>query len=201
MRWRDALCGGVLVAFLWQIGQHFLALFVISNRYSVYGVVGSFIALMVWFYYASAAVFLARGGGAEPWPRVVRRGNLSGTLRVPPTKAGCVKRTTRCGLFHAPYKNSQPLRVPDTLELARGCCWRPPYGSRRPPNGAGSGAANLVSDRPSCPRLPSEQNLRGSFEQQTERQKPMPLVEIGRYQLHPRAFSTPTATASAIFRA
>ncbi len=61
VRWRDALCGGVLVAFLWQIGQHFLALFVISNRYSVYGVVGSFIALMVWFYYASAAVFL----GAE----------------------------------------------------------------------------------------------------------------------------------------
>ncbi len=61
VRWRDALCGGVLVAIIWQIGQHLLALFVISDRYSVYGVVGSFIALMVWFYYASAAVFL----GAE----------------------------------------------------------------------------------------------------------------------------------------
>ncbi len=61
VRWRDALCGGGLVALVWQIGQHFLAMFVISDRYSVYGVVGSFIALMVWFYYASAAVFL----GAE----------------------------------------------------------------------------------------------------------------------------------------
>ena len=61
VRWRDALCGGLLVAVTWQIGQHFLALFVISDRYSVYGVVGAFIAVMVWFYYAGAVFFL----GAE----------------------------------------------------------------------------------------------------------------------------------------
>lgn len=61
VRWRDAFCGGVLVALIWQIGQHVLALFVIGDHYSVYGVVGSFIAVMVWFYYASAVVFL----GAE----------------------------------------------------------------------------------------------------------------------------------------
>ncbi|MEN6452009.1 MAG: YihY/virulence factor BrkB family protein [Thermoguttaceae bacterium] len=61
VRWRDAFCGGLFVAIVWQIGQHFLASLVISNRYSVYGVVGSFIAIMVWFYYASVVVFL----GAE----------------------------------------------------------------------------------------------------------------------------------------
>ena len=58
VRWRDALCGGVFVALIWQIGQHLLTSFVISDRYSVYGVVGSFIAVMVWFYYASTVIFL-----------------------------------------------------------------------------------------------------------------------------------------------
>ena len=61
VRWRDAFCGGLLAAVILQIGQHFLALFVIGNHYSVYGVVGSFIAIMVWFYYAAAVVFF----GAE----------------------------------------------------------------------------------------------------------------------------------------
>jgi membrane protein len=57
-RWRDAFTGGLFVALVWQIGQHLLASFVISDHYSVYGVVGSFIAVMVWFYYASAVIFL-----------------------------------------------------------------------------------------------------------------------------------------------
>ena len=42
----------------WQIGQYFLALFVIGEKYGAYGVIGSLIALMIWFYYAAAAVFL-----------------------------------------------------------------------------------------------------------------------------------------------
>jgi membrane protein len=61
IRWKEALVGGLLAAFILQIGQHFLAMFVIGDYYSVYGVVGSFIAVMVWFYYASAVVFF----GAE----------------------------------------------------------------------------------------------------------------------------------------
>jgi membrane protein len=61
VRWREALGGGFFVALVWQVGQHVLTSFVISDRYSVYGVVGSFIAVMVWFYYASAVLFL----GAE----------------------------------------------------------------------------------------------------------------------------------------
>ncbi|MCE5267920.1 MAG: YihY/virulence factor BrkB family protein [Planctomycetaceae bacterium] len=61
VRWLSALCGGIFVALIWQFGQHLLATLVISDRYSVYGVVGSFIAVMVWFYYASIVVFF----GAE----------------------------------------------------------------------------------------------------------------------------------------
>lgn len=61
VRWADALCGGILTAFVMQIGQHLLAAFLIGDYYSIYGVVGSLIAVMVWFYYASAALFF----GAE----------------------------------------------------------------------------------------------------------------------------------------
>ena len=58
VRWTAAFGGGLLVAVTWQIGQYFLALFVIGEKYSAYGVIGSLIALMLWFYYAAAAVFL-----------------------------------------------------------------------------------------------------------------------------------------------
>ncbi|HWB00305.1 MAG TPA: YihY/virulence factor BrkB family protein, partial [Pirellulales bacterium] len=61
VRWREALLGGILVGIIWQLGQYALASFVISSKYSAYGVVGSFIAIMVWMYYGSAVIFL----GAE----------------------------------------------------------------------------------------------------------------------------------------
>jgi membrane protein len=61
VRWRDAAAGGLLTAFTWQIGQRVLESIVISNNYSAYGVVGSFLAVMLWIYYASAVILL----GAE----------------------------------------------------------------------------------------------------------------------------------------
>ena len=61
VRWRNALGGGLLTALTWQVGQRVLESLVISNNYSVYGVVGSFLAVMLWIYYASAVVLL----GAE----------------------------------------------------------------------------------------------------------------------------------------
>jgi membrane protein len=61
VRWRDAAAGGLLTALTWQIGQRVLESIVISNNYSAYGVVGSFLAVMLWMYYASAVVLL----GAE----------------------------------------------------------------------------------------------------------------------------------------
>jgi membrane protein len=61
IRWREALAGGALVSIIWKIGLLLLTPFLIGEKYSAYGVVGSFIAIMIWMYYASAVVFL----GAE----------------------------------------------------------------------------------------------------------------------------------------
>jgi membrane protein len=59
--WRDALSGGFLASVIWVLGQRGLVAFMIGENYTAYGVVGSFIAVMLWVYYASAVVFL----GAE----------------------------------------------------------------------------------------------------------------------------------------
>jgi membrane protein len=61
VRWGDALLGGLLGACIWAIGKYFLLSFVVGEKYSAYGILGAFIGLMFWFYYASAVVFL----GAE----------------------------------------------------------------------------------------------------------------------------------------
>jgi membrane protein len=61
VRWTDALQGAVLVAAVWELGRMALTLFVVGDKYSAYGVVGSFIAVMLWMYYAAMVQFL----GAE----------------------------------------------------------------------------------------------------------------------------------------
>jgi membrane protein len=61
IRWRDALAGGLLVSLVWIVGQRLLVEFMIGTNYTAYGLVGSFIAVMIWVYYVSAILFL----GAE----------------------------------------------------------------------------------------------------------------------------------------
>jgi membrane protein len=61
VRWSEAIRGGLFVAVVWSIGQHVLEWLVLGDKYSAYGVVGSFIAILAWFYYASMAVLM----GAE----------------------------------------------------------------------------------------------------------------------------------------
>jgi membrane protein len=61
IRWRDALAGGLLVSLVWLVGQRLLVRFLIGPGYTAYGIVGSFIAVMIWVYYVSAILFL----GAE----------------------------------------------------------------------------------------------------------------------------------------
>ena len=61
VQWRAAAGGGLLAAIVWEVGRRILAALVIGTHYSVYGVVGAFIAIMLWVYYAAATVFL----GAE----------------------------------------------------------------------------------------------------------------------------------------
>ncbi len=61
IRWREALAGGVLVAVVWILGQRLLVTLLIGPGYTAYGIVGSFIAVMIWVYYVSVILFL----GAE----------------------------------------------------------------------------------------------------------------------------------------
>ena len=61
IRWRDALAGGLLVSLVWILGQRLLVTFLIGPSYTAYGIVGSFIAVMIWVYYVSVILFL----GAE----------------------------------------------------------------------------------------------------------------------------------------
>jgi membrane protein len=62
IRWKPALCGGLFAALAWELGRQLLASIVIGQKYTnAYGVVGAFIAILLWCYYAATIVFL----GAE----------------------------------------------------------------------------------------------------------------------------------------
>jgi membrane protein len=62
IRWRDALQGGVFASLLWEAGRQALAAYILRLNYpSAYGVVGSFLAVMLWVYYASLVILF----GAE----------------------------------------------------------------------------------------------------------------------------------------
>lgn len=52
VKWRDAFRSGLLVALAWEVGREFLFSFLInSSNATTYGAVGSFIALLLWFYW------------------------------------------------------------------------------------------------------------------------------------------------------
>ncbi|MCR9296266.1 MAG: YihY/virulence factor BrkB family protein [bacterium] len=60
--WVDALRSGLLVAIIWEVAREFLFSFMIGMRYTTtYGAIGSFIALLLWFYWGVAIMFF----GAE----------------------------------------------------------------------------------------------------------------------------------------
>lgn len=60
--WKAALRGGLFAAAAWELGRMVLASVVIGQKYSsAYGVVGAFIAILLWCYYAVIVMFL----GAE----------------------------------------------------------------------------------------------------------------------------------------
>jgi membrane protein len=62
IRWRDSFAGALFAAVLWEAGRHVLARFLIGASYSsAYGIVGSFIAILLWCYYAVTVIFV----GAE----------------------------------------------------------------------------------------------------------------------------------------
>jgi membrane protein len=68
IRWWDALRGGILAALLWELGRQALTMYFLHLNYpSAYGIIGSFIAVMLWAFYASVVLLF----GAE-YMRVLR---------------------------------------------------------------------------------------------------------------------------------
>ena len=57
--WWGAIRGGALAAILWEISRQILTLMLLSKKYTAYGIVGSLMALMLWFYIASIIFFFA----------------------------------------------------------------------------------------------------------------------------------------------
>ncbi len=57
VRWRAALAGGFVASALWELGRQTLAAYVVGDKLpSAYGLIGSFIAIMLWTYYAMLVV-------------------------------------------------------------------------------------------------------------------------------------------------
>jgi membrane protein len=56
--WLHAATGGIIAALVWQFGSQVLGRYIIGGNYSAYGVVGSFIAFMLWVYGASMILYL-----------------------------------------------------------------------------------------------------------------------------------------------
>jgi membrane protein len=60
--WRDAVHGGLLTSLLWESGRQALTAYFLHLNYpTAYGIIGSFIAVMLWSYYAALVVLF----GAE----------------------------------------------------------------------------------------------------------------------------------------
>ncbi|MFV1995584.1 MAG: YihY/virulence factor BrkB family protein [Verrucomicrobiales bacterium] len=58
VRWGDCLVSGFFAAFLWEVGRGILGEIVIGERYTAYGVVGSFLAVLLWIYYGAMVLFI-----------------------------------------------------------------------------------------------------------------------------------------------
>jgi membrane protein len=60
--WWDAIRGGLLAALLWEAGRIALSAYLLHLNYpSAYGIIGSFLAVMLWAYYVSLVILF----GAE----------------------------------------------------------------------------------------------------------------------------------------
>lgn len=54
--WRHAIQGGLLTAVLWEPGRYLLSTFVISDRYTAFGIVGVFLAVLLWIFYVTVTI-------------------------------------------------------------------------------------------------------------------------------------------------
>lgn len=59
VRWNEALRGAIVAAVGWEIGRQLLTWYLTGNQLSsAYGVIGSFIAIQLWCFFAVALIFL-----------------------------------------------------------------------------------------------------------------------------------------------
>ena len=57
VRWGAAVAGAILASALWEAGRQILAAYVVGEKLpSAYGLIGSFMAIMLWTYYAMLVV-------------------------------------------------------------------------------------------------------------------------------------------------
>jgi len=62
LQWRDAIHAGAVAALLWEVGRQLLNAYLVRGNFlSAYGIIGSFLAIMLWTYYAMMIIFF----GAE----------------------------------------------------------------------------------------------------------------------------------------
>jgi membrane protein len=57
VRFSHALAGGFVTAVLWEVGRQLLSVYLLRQNYpTAYGVIGSFLAIILWAYYATLVV-------------------------------------------------------------------------------------------------------------------------------------------------
>ncbi len=57
VQWRACLLTGLLAAGCWELGREILARVIIGDRYTAYGLVGSFLVVLLWIYYNAIVLF------------------------------------------------------------------------------------------------------------------------------------------------
>ncbi len=126
-----ALRGGLLAAITWEAGRLILAEFLIDDRYTAYGIVGSLLVVMLWAYYATSVLLL----GAE-YVQVIREREQPrrdpGLVAAQPDAS--LQPATTCGSTRLEAPQEAPQVALNALRIAqmeRGFGhWRP--GQRRP---------------------------------------------------------------------
>lgn len=65
--WSACIRGSIVASLLWELGRIGLTWYLLRGGYTPYGVIGSFIAIMLWFFYAWNVMFFGAEWGEVFW--------------------------------------------------------------------------------------------------------------------------------------
>lgn len=65
--WSACIRGSIVASLLWELGRIGLTWYLLRGGYTAYGVIGSFIAIMLWFFYAWNVMFFGAEWGEVYW--------------------------------------------------------------------------------------------------------------------------------------